>query len=539
MKAWCWAAVLAMVGLIAGFEAAADEDARPLENGVVFESDFASEEHRAGWSEAEFATWQTDEDGADVLQIEVSPEEASAANTISHPIDLEPVRGRLLSFRAQVKAEDVSRPEAAHNGVKFMLHYQSDALGPMWIQQDGVYGDFDWREIHFTAKIPADAREGVIQLGLQDSHGTAWFKDVKIAVYAPHGQEVFKDEQSKELDVFKGHDLPRLRGVMSPQRFGEEGPDEDLRVLGEEWNANAIRWQLTTTWDAPYAYEVDYDLDKYDEWLDERIEVLDEGLDACAEYGIKVVIDLHSPPGGRKPNRDLVMFHERPYFEKFISVWERLAERYKDHPAVWAYDLVNEPVQESSTEGMPDFLEAQTKAARAIRAIDPDTPIIVASDQWNSPASFRTMRPIDVPKVLYQVHFYTPGQFTHQGVGDRPTGFEYPGVIGGRHWNKEALRQELTPVRRFQLEHNVHIFVGEFSAIRWAPGHSAYRYLRNCIELFEEYGWDWTYHAYREFHGWSVEHGTDREDTEPTESPGKRMELLLDWFSQNEEPRLP
>jgi hypothetical protein len=23
-------------------------------------------------------------------------------------------------------------------------------------------------------------------------------------------------------------------------------------------------------------------------------------------------------------------------------------------------------------------------------------------------------------------------------------------------------------------------------------------YLRDCIDLFEEYGWDWTYHAYRE-----------------------------------------
>lgn len=78
-----------------------------------------------------------------------------------------------------------------------------------------------------------------------------------------------------------------------------------------------------------------------------------------------------------------------------------------------------------------------------------------------------------------------------------------------------------------------------FTPIRWAPGSSAYRYIRDCIELFEEYGWDWTYHAYREWHGWSVEHGTDPENTEPTETPSKRKELLLEWFSQNEKPRLP
>ena len=26
------------------------------------------------------------------------------------------------------------------------------------------------------------------------------------------------------------------------------------------------------------------------------------------------------------------------------------------------------------------------------------------------------------------------------------------------------------------------------------------------IEIFEEYGWDWTYHAFREWNGWSLEH---------------------------------
>ena len=27
-----------------------------------------------------------------------------------------------------------------------------------------------------------------------------------------------------------------------------------------------------------------------------------------------------------------------------------------------------------------------------------------------------------------------------------------------------------------------------------------------CIALFRDYGWDWTYHAFREWEGWSVEH---------------------------------
>jgi hypothetical protein len=50
----------------------------------------------------------------------------------------------------------------------------------------------------------------------------------------------------------------------------------------------------------------------------------------------------------------------------------------------------------------------------------------------------------------------------------------------------------------------VPIYVGEFSAIRWAPG--AADYIRDLIELFEEYGWSWTYHAFAEWHGWDTEY---------------------------------
>ena len=92
----------------------------------------------------------------------------------------------------------------------------------------------------------------------------------------------------------------------------------------------------------------------------------------------------------------------------------------------------------------------------------------------------------------------------------------------------------MAPAIDFQREFNVQIYVGEFSAIRWAPGDSAYVYLRDLIDLFEEYGWDWSYHAYREWDGWSVEHGPDQQNRKPTDKPTKRKELLLKWFVQNE-----
>jgi hypothetical protein len=52
----------------------------------------------------------------------------------------------------------------------------------------------------------------------------------------------------------------------------------------------------------------------------------------------------------------------------------------------------------------------------------------------------------------------------------------------------------------------------------------------------EENGWDWAYHAFREWQGWSVEHGSDKADTKPSPTPTDRERLLRGWFSENEKP---
>ena len=89
-------------------------------------------------------------------------------------------------------------------------------------------------------------------------------------------------------------------------------------------------------------------------------------------------------------------------------------------------------------------------------------------------------------------------------------------------------------VLEFQQKYDVPIYVGEFSAIRWAPENSAYRYLNDVIEIFEEYGWDWTYHAFREWSGWSVEHTEDRSNNSPATEPTERELLLRRYFKKND-----
>ncbi len=74
-------------------------------------------------------------------------------------------------------------------------------------------------------------------------------------------------------------------------------------------------------------------------------------------------------------------------------------------------------------------------------------------------------------------------------------------------FDRNAAREGDVAVVAFAKRHDARIFVGEFSAIAWAEG--ADRYLRDCIELFDEQGWDWCYHAFNEWRGWNVEQTFD------------------------------
>jgi hypothetical protein len=54
------------------------------------------------------------------------------------------------------------------------------------------------------------------------------------------------------------------------------------------------------------------------------------------------------------------------------------------------------------------------------------------------------------------------------------------------------------------------------------------------IDLFEENGWNWDYHAFREFQGWDVEMIGDKNKPYRSPAPTDRQLLLMKWFKQNE-----
>lgn len=435
------------------------------------------------------------------------------------------LRGNWIYLSADVKAKDVSAKPLDWNGVKVIL----EIVCPdetHWPQIPLPVGTFDWRKGSLRTLIPADATAIKLHIGLDSVSGEVWFDNLAVSL-----AKATEDAPPAPADqpIFKGHKVEALRGVMAHPRISKE----DIRVLAEEWNGNLIRYQLLHMPERG----TENDLGLYDEWLERELKYLDDVIGWCREFGVAVVVDLHSPPGGNLSDSGTVNA-SGPFWSNadaqahFIDVWKRITEHYKGEGMIWGFDLLNEPEDRTVTEGCADWQSLADLAARTIREIDPERTLIVEPPKSGGPTGFIGFQPIDLPRIVYSFHMYEPFVYTHQGVVGGDAVFTYPGEIDGKAWDKSALAEYMAPAVEFASKYRVQLYVGEFSVIRWAPG--ADRYLEDVTALFESHGWDWSYHSYREWHGWNLELGTSKVDEETREKQGARLGAILEWFEKNE-----
>jgi hypothetical protein len=447
------------------------------------------------------------------------------------------------------RATGVTEPDHPWNGVKVQLRYRDIDGKTHYPGAELPRGTFDWTNVSVRVSPIVNPRgvEGgraTLLLGLEGCTGRAEFdlaslrieyEDVGIprvnedwVVRYPEngfGRKERKDHKDTYANSAFFAATPPLRGCMLPQRATTE---DDIETLAA-WGATLVRFQITRDFGKIGANS---DLADYATFVDRRLDNLAEVLGWAQARGMKVCVDLHATPGGvRAGDRATAMLYDERLAGAFVETWRHIATRCAPlvqamGPVLYGYDLVNEPKQIAFAP--ISYWDIQRRAAEAIREIDPDTPIIVESNDSASAGAFRYLSPLAMDNVIYQLHMYAPGDFTHQGVG-RPLEKDGRPLVwpdSARGWDIDWLRRALAPVREFQTRHRCRIYVGEFSAAAWAPG--ADQYLRDCISLFGEYGWDWTYHAFREWPPWSVEHevpGPGKPSVPSADNPRRRALL--------------
>ena len=415
--------------------------------------------------------------------------------------DMSGFAGKAFELTVNASLNGVGGTTYTWEGLKFQFSFHDDLrdednnIDGDLPQKDGTTDGWVQLKLRFD---PSQYRTttATLALGIQQAYGTARFDLSSLAI---RETPTICEPTNSNLVVSypqRVTDMPPLKGVMSPTGDMNEG---DFRTL-HDWGATLLRFEMANCPSESIA-----DIPAYLAWLRGRLDHLENVILPLSEkYGIKVVVDLHNTIGGRVGGyTDFALFDNDTFYTAWLDIWREIATRFRGDKRVYGYDLCNEPRQTLTHKR--NYWQIQQAAAEAIREIDPDVTIVMEANAMDAPDAFYYLSPLSLSNVIYQVHMYEPGTYTHQGLDTNPYGETYPGTLAnGTTFNKTWLRSQLAPVRAFQQTHGARILVGEFSAICWAPG--ADQYLTDLTDIFDEYGWDWCYMAFRAWEGWSLEH---------------------------------
>ena len=132
------------------------------------------------------------------------------------------------------------------------------------------------------------------------------------------------------------------------------------------------------------------------------LQVFDAFLALCEQYGMKVMLDVHSAEADNAGHNHPVWWKGTITTENFYQAWEWVTARYKDNDTLVAMDIKNEPhgaqnetpraKWDSSTDA-DNWKHVAETAAKRILAINPNVLVLVEGNQvyprpgkdWSSP----------------------------------------------------------------------------------------------------------------------------------------------------------
>jgi endoglucanase len=267
------------------------------------------------------------------------------------------------------------------------------------------------------------------------------------------------------------------------------------------------------------------DADRYGGIPEQDLALLRDILDEADRRGLKIVLTMFSLPGCRwrqhnQGRDDYRLWRDETFQQQALQFWRDLATALKDHPAIVAYNPLNEPHPErgegvSSTRDTAfagwfakiqgttfDVNRFNRRMVAAIREVDSGTPILLDGWFYADPAGFAFNHPVDDPRTLYALHNLGPWDFTTYRINrDR---FAYPERMpsrvgdGTELWTIDTLRALVRPVLEFAKRHDIaphRIVASEFWCDRRIPGAAAY--LTDEVRIYNEAGWHWAFYQFR------------------------------------------
>ncbi|MEI5681334.1 MULTISPECIES: glycoside hydrolase family 5 protein [unclassified Mesorhizobium] len=270
------------------------------------------------------------------------------------------------------------------------------------------------------------------------------------------------------------------------------------------------------------------DAGRYEGLMQKDLAALKETLDRADKAGLKVVIAPLSLPGMRWSQNndgkfDGRLWQEKAYWTQAAAFWRDLAAALKDHPAVAAYNIINEPAPEKQN-GLAEHADAAAMQAwykdaagtprdlpafyetviKAIREVDPKTPIMVDAGWYAAADAFSYWPgPLADDKVLYSFHMYEPYAATSAPNLKREKPYAYPGEVPfgevSENWDAKRVDAYLQLPLDWAQKHGVaenRIVAGEFGCMRRLAG--CRQYLDDVLTKLDANRLHWAFYSFRE-----------------------------------------
>ena len=273
--------------------------------------------------------------------------------------------------------------------------------------------------------------------------------------------------------------------------------------------------------------------------VQEDLRKLIQVLDWAHKHQIKVVITPLGLPGNRWVQKnggqqDLRLWRNKKFWQQSANFWQELASHLAQHPAVYAYNIINEPIPEmktgisehgdvsryhswyqkykGTTHDLPAFYDIIIKS---IRKIDSETPIMLDGGWYAQPNAFVYWPKINDNAVLYSFHMYEPYRFTSHFNFHKKLKITYPGNIlfAGQkvYWDKQKINDYFEPFFNWAKSNNIsenRIVNSEFGCYR--RNKTCDQYLADVISILNAKNIHWAFYSFREddWDGYDYEVGT-------------------------------
>ncbi len=256
----------------------------------------------------------------------------------------------------------------------------------------------------------------------------------------------------------------------------------------------------------------------------EAFDLLNAGLDWCAEAGLRAIVDLHILRSHHFNQETVpVLYTDPAAARQFADLWRDLSDalggRRTDRVA---YELLNEPVAPDPE----DWNRVALGALAAVREREPERTVVLGSNNFQSCDTFdrlavpgRQAEPDD--RLILSCHFYRPMFVTHYRAPWWRGGCQYDGPVQypgrpipeetfaslpgdrreawkglNKHWDRDAIRAAFAKPLAVREQTGRLLYCGEFGCRLATPEPARSRWYRDIVGVLNELGiafanWDY------------------------------------------------